>query len=226
MSSIRELLAPRQSTDVDRWWSGLVITALFAAPYGAAMGAWHGYPLMLYTAVKLPIVLLATLGLTLPFGWLLARIRGLSMGFTQALSLTTRPLAIASVVLASLAPIALLFTWSAGLPSEAARTTHNVLYLSHTTLVGTAALVGTRALWVGLARYERSVERRRHVYFVWLLIYAFVGGEVAWAMRPFVGSVYVPIVFLRDDALDGNVYEFILREILPHLVANNIFNSP
>ena len=51
----------------------------------------------------------------------------------------------------------------------------------------------------------------------WIAIYAFVGGEVAWMLRPFVGSVHLPVVFLRDDALQGNVYEFILTDILPHL---------
>jgi hypothetical protein len=51
----------------------------------------------------------------------------------------------------------------------------------------------------------------------WIAVYAFVGGEMAWAMRPFVGSVYLPVVFLRDDALEGNLYEFIITDILPHL---------
>ena len=51
--------------------------------------------------------------------------------------------------------------------------------------------------------------------------FALVGGEVAWALRPFVGSVYKPVVFLRADALDGNVYEFIFTEILPHLLSGD-----
>jgi hypothetical protein len=50
----------------------------------------------------------------------------------------------------------------------------------------------------------------------WTLAYAFVGGEIAWVLRPFVGSVYLPVVFLREDALHGNVYEFIFTDILPH----------
>ena len=43
----------------------------------------------------------------------------------------------------------------------------------------------------------------RAVYLAWVLIYAAVGGEVAWGLRPFVGSVYQPVVFLRSDALAG-----------------------
>jgi hypothetical protein len=29
----------------------------------------------------------------------------------------------------------------------------------------------------------------------------------------------MPVVFLRPDALDGNVYEFIFTDILPHLAS-------
>jgi hypothetical protein len=29
----------------------------------------------------------------------------------------------------------------------------------------------------------------------------------------------MPLVFLRPDALDGNVYEFIFTDILPHFVS-------
>jgi hypothetical protein len=56
-----------------------------------------------------------------------------------------------------------------------------------------------------------------------VLGYALVGGEVAWALRPFVGSVSprYPIVFLRQDALEGNVYEFIGSDIVPYLWSRN-----
>ena len=59
----------------------------------------------------------------------------------------------------------------------------------------------------------------RAVYAVWVAAFALVGSEVAWALRPFVGSVYMPVVFLRPDAFDGNVYEFIFTDILPHFVS-------
>jgi hypothetical protein len=40
---------------------------------------------------------------------------------------------------------------------------------------------------------------------------------VAWALRPFVGSIYHPVVLVRPDAFDGNVYEFIWTDIYPYL---------
>jgi len=53
-----------------------------------------------------------------------------------------------------------------------------------------------------------------------------VGGEVAWSLRPFVGSVYEPTTFLRRDALDGNVYEFVITDIVPYLLQRLGFTAP
>jgi hypothetical protein len=62
-----------------------------------------------------------------------------------------------------------------------------------------------------------NVRLAQRVHAAWVVAFAFVGGEVAWILRPFIGSVYLPVVFLRPDALHGNVYEFILTDIVPHL---------
>jgi hypothetical protein len=188
-----------------------------AAVYGAVLGFWHGWQLALYAAVKLPLVLLLTAALTVAFSWTAAAAVGLPLRFGQVAVLTFLALAVASLFLASLAPVAWLFTVSAPPPTGEARTAHNLLYLLHTTFVGACGLAGTGALWRALRRLDAPQRSLRAAFALWIAGYALVGGEVAWALRPFVGSVYMPVVFLRPDALDGNVYEFIVTDILPHL---------
>ena len=83
---------------------------------------------------------------------------------------------------------------------------------------GGCGLAGTRILWRIMQRLPAPPRTLRAVYLAWVLIYAAVGGEVAWGLRPFVGSVYQPVVFLRSDALAGNVYEFVFTDIIPHLL--------
>jgi len=90
----------------------------------------------------------------------------------------------------------------------------------HTAFTAGSGLIGTRALWRGLRTLAPSRATAVVVYVLWVTAFAVVGGEVAWALRPFVGSVYMPVVFLRKDALDGNVYEFIIADILPHLTGS------
>lgn len=190
-----------------------------AALYGAVIGMWRGGQQVIWAALKLPLVLIATAALTMVFNWMTALLWGLRVRFVQVAALSFLALAVAAVVLASLVPVAWLYTVSAPEVSLYERTTHNLLYLLHTLLVGVSGLVGTVTLWRALEVCSNHRRQARRIYWTWLVTFAVVGGEVAWALRPFVGSIYYPVAFLRDDALDGNVYEFIWRDIVPYLLS-------
>ncbi len=208
----------RIDRDIPRHIGMLVGTIVaFGAIYGAVLGSWHGGRLALYVAIKIPLMLLITAAITALFNWVVASLLGLSMRLRQIVALTLLPLAITSIVAASLAPVAWFFTASLPPPSPDQRTLHNLLYLTHTLLIASAGLAGTSALRSVLSVVCGDYRLARRIRMSWVVIYAFVGGEVAWMLRPFVGSVYLPVVFLREDALQGNVYEFIFTDILPHL---------
>lgn len=201
-----------------RTWLGLVlVTCGCAALYGGVFGSWHGWRLALYAALKFPLVLLATAALTLPLNWTLAVATRAPLTFRQVALLTFLTLALAALVVASLAPVAWVFVRSAPPPGAGARTAHNLLYLMHTAFVGGAGYASVALLRGALARRGGVGPPVARAIRIWVVTFALVGGEVAWALRPFVGSVYRRVEFLRDDALDGNVYEFIVTDILPHL---------
>jgi hypothetical protein len=195
----------------------LAVACVGAALYGAALGVWHGPRMALYAAVKLPLVLLATGSATLAFNTLAAAILGERLRVLEAARLTASALAVAATLLAALAPVAALFSLAARSPGSDARLDHNLLYLLHVGLVGACGLVGTATLWRSLAGICRSRRAARAVFCVWVGTLAVVGGEVAWALRPFLGNVYEDVAFLRADALDGNVYEFVITDIVPYL---------
>ncbi|HEY6323331.1 MAG TPA: hypothetical protein VJA16_17445 [Thermoanaerobaculia bacterium] len=200
------------------WLRLCLVMSAAAAIYGAVCGMWNGARLAAYVAIKLPLALLLTSTFTVVLSWMVAALYGLPLRFGQVAVLTFLALAAGAVLMASLAPIAVLFTLAAPPPDENARTAHNLLYLMHTTFVGACGLAGSRILWCILQRLPSPRRTLRAVYLAWVLAYAAVGGEVAWSLRPFVGSIYEPVLFLRHDALDGNVYEFVFTDILPHLL--------
>jgi hypothetical protein len=212
------------TTDRDRaeavlgWAPILARLVLGAAAYGAVLGSWRGGLLTLYVALKLPLLMLSTAGLTALFNTLAARALGLPLGALACLRLAFEVLSRAGLLLAALAPAAALFVWTAPPPTLAARTTHNVLYLLHTAAVGACGLAAAARLRERLERAAPAPRAGRAVFAIWVFLFAMVGGELAWALRPFVGSVYEPVVFLRPDALDGNVYEFVVTDIAPHLL--------
>ncbi len=191
-----------------------------AALYGAVLGGWQGRLLILYVAVKLPLVLLGTSALTLLLCFVGARALDLRLGLLEVAVLTFTALAVASLLLAALAPVAAFFEWACPRPSPEARLAHNLLYLMHTGFVGVSGLVGCTALWRGLRHAVGERPGIRRVFALWIVAYALVGGEVAWALRPFVGSVFEPVAFVRRDALRGNVYEFVFTDIVPYLLSD------
>jgi len=190
---------------------GLMLAAIVVcgAAYGAVLGAWHGARLSMYVAAKVPILLIATAVLTSFFNFVAASLLGVTLSFRQVFAMTLFPLAIAAVIAASVAPPLLLFAVALPLPSPRQQTLHNLLYLVHVAVIAGAGYAG--------ASFLRDALRSPKVLFTWIALYAFVGGEIAWILRPFVGSVYLPVAFIRDDALRGNVYEFIVTDIVPHL---------
>jgi hypothetical protein len=186
--------------------------------YGASLGAWHDARLAFYSAIKVPLLLLATATLTALFNWIIAALIGLPLKFGETIEMSLLPLAVASIILASCAPVIFFFDLSLPPPMPSARTLHNLLYLTHTALVAGAGVTGTTFLQRRLLEVCHGDARlARRVHAAWVVAFAFVGGEVSWILRPFIGSVYLPVVFLRSDALHGNVYEFIFTDILPHL---------
>lgn len=200
----------------------IFVIAGCGAAYGAALGAWNGRQLALYAALKLPIVLLATAVVTLVFNATAATALGARARLRDVAAVTLGGMSVAALLLASLVPVILLFDVSLPPAGAGSRTTHNILYLLHTGAVATAGLAGVGVMWRALRTLSGSSRTAVKVLCVWVVSLAVVGGEVAWALRPFVGSVYLQVVFVRPDALDGNVYEFIWTDVRPHLLGRDI----
>ena len=196
-----------------------IYTLVGAGLYGLVLGLWRAPLQGLFAALKLPFVLLLTAFLSVVFLFLLCRLLAIPMTFPQVAQSSLFCLSYAGVVLGALAPVAALFQWSLPPMGPEAQYTHNILFLTHTLLVAFAGITGI----AGLSSLLKKVCRRRRQHYalllVWIFTYAFVGGEISWISRPFVGSVYYPVQFLRDDALDHNLYEMIGTQIIPNLLS-------
>jgi hypothetical protein len=185
-----------------------------SAPYGAVLGLWRSPLMSLYAAIKLPFLLVGTSVVTMSFNWVIARAFSVRLTFMQVAVLTVGALAAASLVLASLTPIAWLFTVCAPQATEDARATHNLLFVTHTALISACGIVGSRTLWQTLVSVSGKGRGAVGTYVAWLVMFGFVAGELGWLLRPFVGSIYFPVAFLRGDSLDRNVYEFMWTDIV------------
>ena len=99
--------------------------------------------------------------------------------------------------LAALAPLT-LFAYAAVARYESA-ILFNALCFAAASLAGQALL----------ARFYRPLEKRNPVHRtlrrLWLVLYGFVGVQMGWTLRPFIGRPGSPQQFFRDGAW-GNAY--------------------
>jgi hypothetical protein len=191
----------------------IVSTVVCGAIYGAVLGSWHGARLAVYVAIKIPLLMLSTAAITAT-NWIVATPWGCACRIAQTFGadadaardrIDRRGVARAGRVVLHASPP------RPRLPSARCITCSIV----HVVLIASAGIAGARTLRNVLIGVCGGPAPRARRALRLIVVYAFVGGEVAWALRPFVGSVFLPVVFLRDDALNSNVYEFILTDILP-----------
>jgi len=188
-------------------WPLVGIVALFGPVYGAAMGAHGGAAAqMAYSAVKVPMLLLLTFLLSLPSFWVLNALLGLAGDFGQAVRALIATQACLGIVLAALAPFTLF--WYASFSDYQDAILFNAAMFA----------IASVSAQIALVRYYQPLENRsarhRHLRRLWIVIYAFVGIQMGWVLRPFVGAPGAPAQFFRAESW-SNAYV-----LVAHLVAH------
>ena len=188
-----------------RWLAADVL--LFGTFYGAAMGTFGGVLgdrlwQVCYSALKVPFLLLVTFLLGLPSFFVLNTLVGLRRDFGEALRALLAAQAGLAIVLASLAPLTAFWYVSS------ADYEHALLFNGLMFAVASFAAQGlVRAYYRPLVARNR---RHRWMLWTWLGLYVFVGIQMAWVLRPFVGDPGRPVQFFRAEGW-GNAYEVVLR---------------
>ena len=196
----------------------LIFTAIATAAYGSTLGLWHSPTMMLYTSIKFPLVVIGSTFIVTGLNWLLAQLSSSGLQFKQILALTLSAMALMSWILLALLPIIVFFLLtSAGTASgkEEIQLAHNSVLLLHVCCIGSAGTVGVQSLWQGILELASEQCNHSTLLLGWLASFAFVGCQLSWMLRPFIGSPFYPVQFFRADAFNRNFYEFILFEVLP-----------
>lgn len=191
----------------ERTWNWKVLAALiaiFGPLYGAVMGsyAFAGPERLLqiaYSAAKVPMLLLVTTGICLPGFFAISTVAGVRDDFRASLAAILSGQAAMSVMLASLAPVTAVAYLSGA--------SYSVALLANAAMfaigAGAAQFVMRRDYRVLIARRPRH----RALLVLWAVMYAFVGIQLGWTLRPFIGVPGWLPTFLRDEPLTNAYVE-------------------
>jgi hypothetical protein len=198
-------------------WTSFCLLTIVAGSgcYGATIGLWRSPLQALFTGIKFPLLMLLTTAGNAVLNGMLAQVIGARLTFGESARAVLASFALISVILASLSPVT-LFMWFNTPPLEAGEVvlSHNFTLVSHVLIIAFAGITANvRLLW--LLRHlggSRAVARR--ILAAWLTGNMFLGCQLSWLLRPFIGSPGLPVEFFRSDAFQGNFYESTFRAFM------------
>jgi hypothetical protein len=208
------------------------IHGVFVGMYALGSLSSGGFKHLLACTVKLPMLFPLTLLVTFPSLYVFAALGGFKLGFASTFRLLVGAIAVSLTVGASLGPILGFFTLST--TSYPFIVLLNVMLLGIAGVVGAAFLLRALRAVAGpgtqlppLPRFEPPSDPTLHpefpfqqsepirssladlIFSAWVIIYAGVGLQMAWILRPFIGAPGSDFTFFRPRA--SNVFESILQ---------------
>jgi len=189
--------------------------------YGTAMGWWRDPQQAFYVAIKFPLIILLTTFGNAHINAMLAPLLGLNIPFRQSFAAILMSFAIASAILGAFSPLIAFMIWNAPPISKAgiSGATYNFILLTHVLVIALAGVTGNVRLFQLLARLGDSRAVALRVQFAWLAGNLFLGSQLSWNLRPFIGSPNLPVEFFRKAAFHGNFFEAVFHSL------RQIFNN-
>lgn len=191
---------------------GLLIV-VGAGLFGASLGWWRSPMQALFAGIKLPLIILLTAAGNGLLNAMLAPLLGLRLPFRQSFLAILTSFASAALILGAMSPLTAFVIWNAPplATGQNNGSTHAAVLLL---LVATIAFAGSAAnLRLGQLLRQLAGPRAAagRVLLAWLAGNLFLGSQLSWILRPFIGTPQLPVEFLRADALAGNFFEAVFN---------------
>ena len=181
------------------------------------MGWWRSPEQALYVAIKFPLVILLTAAGNALLNGMLAPLLGLNITLRQSLLAVLMSFAIVAAILGAFSPLVAFVTWNA--PPMTADVKATIPYafvkLVDVIVIAFAGIAGNVRLFQLLTKLSQRNRRvAQRVLFAWLAGNLFLGSQLTWIARPFIGAPELPVAFFRDDAFQGNFYENVFGSVM------------
>jgi hypothetical protein len=152
-----------------------------------------GWMLPFLVALKIPLLFLLTL-LVCAFALYIINLAiGMKLHFLPSMTLMLFALAGTSIILLVFAPISMLFT--------VVTDNYHFMKIMHTIIFIISGSFGVKILAEGLMNMQamddgeekpKANNQTKNVLVAWLILYCLVGAQLAWTLKPFLGTPYLP----------------------------------
>ncbi len=187
----------RRGEEVKAKVLALSISAIsFLAIYGFTLGLSHSFLQALSSAVKMPLILIATVAFCLPaLHFFSLAVLNTPLSLLQVTAVVLSGVGVTAFLLLGLSPVMLFFVL----------TSENYPFFQMLTVIFVAlsGCLGLYFLWRGMTQVEAvpatAPKWGRSVLGIWLVLYMFVSTQMTWRLSPLVGDPDQPFVLLQPS---------------------------
>jgi hypothetical protein len=183
----------------------LLYVVLFSFIYGIIMGSYNGVLQSLVTGVKMPCLIVLSLLICFPALYVVQSMIGSTMTIYQMANIIFAGFFVFSTIALSFAPIIIFFMITSD--------SYSFLKLLHVAIFTFSGIFAVKTIINGL---KFSCEKKNiypklgmSIFKIWVVILAFVSSQLAWNLRPFVGSRDLSFELFRKH--EGNFYVAVIQ---------------
>jgi hypothetical protein len=180
---------------------------ILAFMYGLSMGSFNGPLQALTTAIKIPVLLTVTLLVCFPALFVIQTLLGSKLRLVQMTSIILVGIALMMSIIFSFIPIVVVFLF-----------TGSNYYFMHLLHIGVFLVAGIFGMKMIVDALKFSCEKKNIypqigvvVFRFWILIFIFVGVQIAWNLQPYLGDSDRQFRLFRKH--EGNFYTAVIYSI-------------
>jgi len=184
-----------------------LLLVIFAFLYGFVMGIYNGGLQAVTAGFKIPVLFILSMIICFPAFFMVQYILGSKLKFHSMLAIILTGFVLTSAIMLSFSPIVIFFLITSS--------NYDFLKLLHVAIIGFAGIFGMRTVVEAL---KFSCEKKNvypkigvKIFQFWIIILAFVGMQLAWSLRPFIGAKDRPYQLLRKQ--EGNFYLAVIHSM-------------
>jgi len=198
----------QESVQLKRKIIALLITSLICfGLYGLIIGLSHSVWQGISSTLKLPVLYILTLSICIPAFFIFSSLFGSRKNMWQGFALAMTATTVMSILLVGLAPVTLFFLI----------TTDNYQFfkLLNVAFFAISGIIGAKLFYQSIKVTSEGEEQKiiSRVWFLrlWIVLYAFVGSQLGWTLRPFFRESDMDFIAFQE--VRGSFYSNVFKSL-------------
>ncbi len=184
-----------------------IVIFLFSLVYGIVMGSYNGFLQSMVTGIKLPCLIFLSLLICFPALYVIQYMIGSTMTLAMMTNILLSGFIVFTTIALSFSPIVIFFMITGD--------NYAFLKLLHVAIFIFSGIFTIKTILKGLSF---SCEKKNvypklglTIFKIWIIIFAFVSSQLAWNLRPFIGSQDLPFELFREH--QSNFYVAVIQSV-------------